>query len=70
MIFMADKPITVEEKQRALRQKRSSAEKIYRKFTADGGKLEPGKGKGMEPKPWCECHNRNPCPIDIELDKF
>lgn len=61
--------VTVEEKQALLRMKRSKAERIYRKFTAEHGEdaLKPGAGKGMEPKPWCECHNRNPCPTDIFL---
>ena len=30
--------------------------------------LTEGSKKGLEPKPWCECHNRNPCPIDTELN--
>ena len=21
-----------------------------------------GAGKGLEPAPWCKCHDRNPCP--------
>lgn len=60
---------TVAEKQTALRHKRSGAEKEYRRFTGAGGTPAPGLGKGREPKPWCECHNRNPCPIDQELNK-
>ena len=65
---MSETP-TVLEKQAELRNKRSIAEKTYRTFTAAGGILEPGAGKGKEPKPWCECHNRNPCPIEKELDE-
>ena len=61
---MADK-LSVPEKQAQLRQRRSTAEKVYRK--ADPKKLKAGAGKGLEPKPWCECHNRNPCPIAEEL---
>jgi len=60
-------PSTVPERQIALRRKRSRAHKIYNAHVANGGKLEPGAGKGLEPLPWCECHNRNPCPIDKEL---
>ena len=59
----------VQEKQLMLKKYRSVAEKVYRKAMADGVKLEPGKGKGLEPKPWCECHSRNPCPIEKELTK-
>ncbi len=69
MIFMSkeEAPLTTAEKQVAIRRKRSTAEKVFRKFTAANGKLEAGAGKGKEPKPWCDCHNRNPCPIDVEL---
>lgn len=68
MIHMSkDEPMTVPERQAALRRKRSAAEKAYRAAVADGIKLVPGAGKGLEPKPWCECHNRNPCPIEKEL---
>lgn len=61
--------LSIQEKQTLLRQKRSGAEKIYRAFIAAGGVLKEGAGKGKEPKPWCECHNRNPCPIDKELNR-
>lgn len=68
MIFMPE--LSVPEKQQLLRVKRSGAEKAYREFIAAGHTdkdLKPGLGKGKEPKPWCECHNRNPCPIAKEL---
>lgn len=63
--------LSVGEKQLLLRQKRSGAEKAYRAFVAERSEkaLKPGAGKGKEPKPWCECHNRNPCPIDKELGR-
>lgn len=66
---MAEKEMTVQEKQVALKKRRSEAERLYRAFVAEHGEkaLKPGAGKGKEPKPWCECHNRNPCPIDEEL---
>ncbi len=58
-----------EEQITLLRLKRSGAEKIYRAFVAKEGldALKPGQGKGKEPKPWCLCHNRNPCPIEAEI---
>ena len=69
MIIMTEKTLTVPEKQEMLRRKRSGAEKIYAAFLKKYGEKElmPDAGKGKEPKPWCECHNRNPCPIDKEL---
>ncbi len=67
---MAKEIKTVLERQIAVRQKRSKANKIYVKFIKNGGIPKPGLGKGMEPKEdWCECHNRVPCPIDEELKK-
>lgn len=65
---MADK-LTVEQKQELLRQKRSGAAKARAKFLKNHTErdLKPGLGKGLEPLPWCECHNRNPCPISEEL---
>ena len=69
MIKEIEKEITVEEKQKLLKKSRSGAEKARRAFIRTGMKSEPGLGKGKEPDPWCECHNRNPCPIDIELRK-
>ncbi len=73
---MAEEQLPVQEKQRLLRLRRSVAEKTYRKALRASGKsedkfnatLKEGDGKGKEPKPWCECHNRNPCPIDVELN--
>ena len=59
--------MSVEEKQKLLRKRRSAAEKIYAKALKDGFEFTPGAGKGLESKPWCECHNRNPCPVDKEL---
>ena len=58
-----------EERQQALRIVRSGALKIYRKFVLENGEeaLKPGAGRGMEPRPWCGCHNRNPCPNTEEL---
>lgn len=74
MIFMAKsndetKDLSVQDKIKLIRIKRSRTEKIKRKFLQDGGKLKEGQGRGMEPDPLCECHSRNPCPIDIELNK-
>lgn len=66
---MAEEKLSVPEKQILLRRKRSETEKIYRDFVAKFGEkaLKPNAGKGKEPKPWCDCHSRNPCPIDKEL---
>lgn len=61
--------LSIPEKQELLRIKRSGAEKISRQFLAEGGIPQSGLGKGKEPKPWCECHNRNPCPLDKELGR-
>ena len=58
---------SVEEKQKRLRVARCGSAKIRAKFLASGGILAVGKGRGMEPEPLCGCHNRNPCPIDVEL---
>lgn len=65
---MAEK-LTVPEKQERLRRVRSTAVKIRNEFlkTHTEKDLKPGAGKGLEPEPWCECHNRNPCPLDKEL---
>ena len=59
--------MSVEQKRIEIRTKRSEAEKIARTYT---GPIAPGMGKGKEPRPWCLCHNRNPCPIDLELKKY
>lgn len=64
-----EKVLTVVERQTLLKKKRSVAEVNYRRAIKEGIELIPGAGKGLEPKPWCECHNRNPCPIDAELSK-
>lgn len=66
---MAKDELTVPEKQNLLRKKRNATFKLRNKFlkTHDADDLKPGAGKGMEPDPLCECHNRNPCPIDKEL---
>lgn len=63
------KEITVPEKQTMLRMKRNKTFKIRNEFlkTHSVDQLVPGAGKGLEPDPLCECHNRNPCPIDKEL---
>lgn len=60
--------IDVEKRTEQLRRVRSVAEKIYNNAVKQKIPLEPGKGKGLEPKPWCPCHNRNPCPLDKELN--
>lgn len=61
--------LSVAEKQALLRNRRSKSERTYRRMIAQHREkeLKPGKGRGLEPKPWCECHSRNPCPIDMEL---
>lgn len=63
----AEATLTVAEKQALLRNRRSAAERTYRKVMDRKEIMIKGKGKGLEPKPWCECHNRNPCPIDDEI---
>jgi len=32
--------------------------------------LKPRTSKGLEPKPWCGCHGRNPCPKIIEHERM
>jgi hypothetical protein len=60
---------TVTDKQVRLRKVRSVAWKTRVAFlkTHTEKDLKEGAGKGLEPFPWCECHNRNPCPLDKEL---
>ena len=65
MILMAE--LTVEEKHSLLKKHRSGSAKIRTEFLKNGGVLKGGQGRGKEPEPLCACHNRNPCPIDIEL---
>lgn len=62
-------PVSVTEKQEMLRRKRSVAIKIRNEFlkTHSEKDLKAGAGKGLEPDPLCQCHLRNPCPIDKEL---
>ena len=60
--------IDVEKRQQQLRRVRSTAEKVYNDAVKKGTGLKAGAGKGLEPKPWCPCHNRNPCPLDKELN--
>lgn len=59
------------ERQAALKMKRSGAMKLRQEFlkTHKESDLKPGAGKGREPDPLCSCHLRNPCPIDLELNK-
>ena len=66
---MSKEDLSVSDKQIKLRRIRSKAVKIRNKFLKDHSEsdLASGKGKGLEPLPWCECHNRNPCPLDKEL---
>ena len=63
------KEVTVQEKHEMLRRVRSTAVKIRYAFLKNHteSELRGGAGKGIEPQPWCECHNRNPCPLDKEL---
>ena len=61
--------LTVPEKQALRRQHRSVAVRVRNAFLKDHAEkdLKVGAGKGLEPDPLCECHNRNPCPLDKEL---
>ena len=61
--------LTVAERQERLRKVRSVAVKTRNEFLKDHTEkdLKPGTKKGLEPYPWCACHNRNPCPLDKEL---
>lgn len=66
---MTEKPLSVAEKQEKLRRVRSTAVKLRNEFLKNHAEkdLKAGAGKGLEPYPWCDCHNRNPCPLDKEL---
>lgn len=44
------------------------AKEIYLKAKTNGVVMKEGAGKGLEPLPWCECHNRNPCPARLVDD--
>lgn len=58
---------TIEQRVAEVGRIRSASNKIYVRAIKEGTELKVGAGKGLEPKPWCDCHNRNPCPIDIEI---
>ena len=59
--------LSVAEKQALLRNRRTTAIRLQKKNMREGIALVSGAGKGFEPDPLCECHNRNPCPIDVEM---
>ena len=62
--------MSVQDRAAYLRQLKSVSEVTYRKAIKEGLELVPGKGKGLEPKPWCSCHNRNPCPTVVAAERI
>jgi len=73
------KPISREEKIAEIARVNTLTERLYEaNFRASGmtdrdefnKTLRPGAGKGKEPRPWCGCHFRNPCPIDLEYERL